>query len=155
MMVIRKGIVVTSVVTLWMGWATMLAAQDANFSSWPAGTSPQEVGKKVAEHFVTSPHQYTATIHYSEVCAWYGALTFATLTHDDALRAELIKKFEPLLPGGAEAARIPTRHHVDDSVVIGPAVGLERPPRQPRVRQRDDQRHDDQRVEDDCRHDGR
>ncbi len=127
MMVIRKGIVVTSVVTLWMGWATMLAAQDANFSSWPAGTSPQEVGKKVAEHFVTSPHQYTATIHYSEVCAWYGALTFATLTHDDALRAELIKKFEPLLPGGAEAARIPTRHHVDDSIfgVVPLEIGLE------------------------------
>jgi unsaturated rhamnogalacturonyl hydrolase len=62
-MVIRKGIVVTSVVTLWMGWATMLAAQDANFSNWPAGTSPQEVGKKVAEHFVTSPHQYTPTLH--------------------------------------------------------------------------------------------
>jgi len=126
-MVIRKGIVVTSVVTLWMGWATMLAAQDANFSSWPAGTSPQEVGKKVAEHFVTSPHQYTATIHYSEVCAWYGALTFATLTHDDALRAELIKKFEPLLPGGAEAARIPTRHHVDDSIfgVVPLEIGLE------------------------------
>ena len=127
MMVIRKGIVVTSVVTLWMGWATMLAAQDANFSSWPAGTSPQEVGKKVAEHFVTSPHQYTATIHYSEVSAWYGALTFATLTHDDALRAELIKKFEPLLPGGAEAARIPTRHHVDDSIfgVVPLEIGLE------------------------------
>jgi rhamnogalacturonyl hydrolase YesR len=105
----------------------MLAAQDANFSSWPAGTSPQEVGKKVAEHFVTSPHQYTATIHYSEVCAWYGALTFATLTHDDALRAELIKKFEPLLPGGAEAARIPTRHHVDDSIfgVVQLEIGLE------------------------------
>ena len=37
--------------------------------------SPQEIGKKVAEHFVLSPHQYTATIHYSEVATWYGALT--------------------------------------------------------------------------------
>jgi rhamnogalacturonyl hydrolase YesR len=107
--------------------STMAWAQDANFSNWPEGTSPQEVGKKLAEHFVTSPHQYSATIHYSEVCAWYGALTFATLTHDDALRAELIKRFEPLLPGGAEAARIPTRHHVDDSIfgVVPLEIGIE------------------------------
>jgi len=93
------------------------SAQDnAYFSHWPSGVSPQEVGKRVAEHFVLSPHQYTATIHYSEVATWYGALTFASLTHDDALRGELIRKFEPLMPGGGEAARIPVRRHVDDSI---------------------------------------
>jgi rhamnogalacturonyl hydrolase YesR len=96
--------------------ATAALAQRDYFSNWPAGTSPQEVGKRVAEHFVTSPHQYTATIHYSEICAWYGALTFAQLTHDDALRTKLIDKFAPLMPGGAEEARIPQRHHVDDSI---------------------------------------
>ena len=90
-------------------------AQDY-FNNWPKGTSPQEVGKLLSEHFVTSPHQYTATIHYSEVATWYGALTFANLTRDDALRTELIHKFEPLMPGGAEAARIPVRRHVDDSI---------------------------------------
>jgi len=91
-------------------------AQQDYFSNWPAGRSPQEVGKRLAEHFVTSPHHYGAIIHYSEVCAWYGALTYAQLTHDDAMRTELIKRFEPLLPGGAEAARIPVRHHVDDNI---------------------------------------
>lgn len=91
-------------------------AQQDYFSNWPADRSPQEVGKRLAEHFVTSPHQYGATIHYSEVCAWYGALTYAQLAHDDALRTELIKRFQPLLPGGAEAARIPVRHHVDDNI---------------------------------------
>ena len=96
--------------------AASAAAQQDYFGNWPEGRSPQDVGKRVAEHFVTSPHQYTATIHYSEACAWYGALTFAQLTHDDALRAELIKKYEPLMPGGTEASRIPQRHHVDDSI---------------------------------------
>jgi len=86
------------------------------FTDWPKGASPQEVGKSLAEHFVTSTHQYTETINYSEVAAWYGALTFAQLAHDDALRTELIKRFEPLMPGGAEAARIPVRRHVDDSI---------------------------------------
>ncbi len=103
--------------SLFFSLTTMVApAQQDYFSNWPEGRSPQEVGKRVAEHFVTSPHQYTATIHYSEVCAWYGALTYAQLTHDDALRAALIKKYEPLMPGGAEADRIPQRHHVDDSI---------------------------------------
>jgi unsaturated rhamnogalacturonyl hydrolase len=109
-----------SKILLWgsvlLGGLSVAGAQDQDFSNWPAGTSPQEVGKLLAEHFVTSPHQYTKTIHYSEVCAWYGALTFAELTHDDALRTELIKKFEPLMPGGAEAERRPERHHVDDSI---------------------------------------
>ena len=97
------------------------------FNKWPTGMSPQEVGKRVAEHFVTSPHQYTATIHYSEVAAWYGALTFAQLSHDDALQAKLIQKFEPLMPGGSEASRIPTRHHVDDSIfgIVPLEIGLE------------------------------
>ena len=116
---------------LWMGvvamglCASMYAAQGATaakgsvayFSDWPAGTSPAEVGKQLAEHFVTSSHQYSASIHYSEVAAWYGALTFANLTHDSALQGKLIERFRPLLPGGAEAARIPQRHHVDDSIL--------------------------------------
>jgi unsaturated rhamnogalacturonyl hydrolase len=90
--------------------------QSTLFADWPAGVAPKEVGKNLAEHFVTSPHQYTKTIHYSEVCAWYGALQYALLTHDDALRDALIKKFEPLMPGGTEAERRPVRHHVDDSI---------------------------------------
>jgi unsaturated rhamnogalacturonyl hydrolase len=92
------------------------AQQSDYFNHWPPGDSPQEVGKRIAEHFVTSPHQYGPTIHYSEIGAWYGALTFAERTHDNALRTALIHRFEPLLPGGAEAARIPVRRHVDDSI---------------------------------------
>ena len=97
-----------------MGCLGFSVAQD-NFTNWPEGTSPQEVGKQLADHLM-SPHQYTKTIHYSEIAAWYGALRYAYLTHDDALRDELIKKFEPLMPGGAEAERRPVRRHVDDSI---------------------------------------
>jgi unsaturated rhamnogalacturonyl hydrolase len=92
-------------------------AQQDYFSNWPAGRSPQEVGKALAEHFVTSPHQHSpGTIFYGEVGTWYGALTFAELTHDADLRDRLIKKFDPLMPGGAEAALVPMRDHVDDSI---------------------------------------
>ena len=91
-------------------------AQENYFTDWPAGTAPQDVGKRLAYHFVTSPHQYTETIHYSEAVTWYGALTFSQVTHDAVLRGKLIQRFEPLMPGGAEASRIPTRRHVDDSI---------------------------------------
>jgi unsaturated rhamnogalacturonyl hydrolase len=109
----KKNVLAVGILLAWSGVAV---GQQDYFSNWPAKSSPQEVGKLVAEHFVPSPHQYTPTIHYAEVATWYGALTFAQLTHDDALRTELIRKFEPLMPGGAEAARIPIRRHVDDEI---------------------------------------
>jgi rhamnogalacturonyl hydrolase YesR len=97
--------------------AIQLAAQQDYFGNWPAGRSPQEVGKALADHFVTSPHQHSpGTIFYGEVGTWYGALTFAELTHDTGLRDKLIRKFEPLMPGGAEEALVPKRDHVDDSI---------------------------------------
>ncbi len=108
--------------------AAISSAQTSQpFTDWPAGTSPAAVGKAVAEHFVTSPHQYTPTLHYSEVCAWYGSLTFAQVTKDDALRTKLIAKFDPMMPGGSDNARIPIRHHVDDSIfgVVPLEIGLE------------------------------
>ncbi|MGB6858543.1 MAG: glycoside hydrolase family 88 protein [Terracidiphilus sp.] len=94
----------------------MAAQQPGYFTNWPLGDTPQEVGKRVAEHFVTSPHQGNKTIEYSEVGTWYGALTFAQLTHDDALQNELIQRFQSVMPGGAEADKIPKRDHVDDSI---------------------------------------
>ena len=109
------------------GGAATATAQTDYFSNWPAGSAPQDVGKRVAEHFVTSPHQGSGTIFYGEVATWYGALTFAQLTHDDTLRGSLIHKFEPLMPERAEAAKIPVRHHVDDSIfgVIPLEIGLQ------------------------------
>ncbi len=92
-------------------------AQQNLFSDFQPGRSPQEVGKALAEHFVTSPHQPSpSTISYSEVGTWYGALTFAAQTHDTDLRDRLIRRFDSLLPGGAEAALVPMRDHVDDSI---------------------------------------
>jgi rhamnogalacturonyl hydrolase YesR len=90
-------------------------ARQDYFSDWPAGTSPQEVGKRVAERFVASPHQDPKRITYPEVCAWYGALTFARLSGDKELSSKLIARFEPLLaPPGNDL--IGKDRHVDFSV---------------------------------------
>lgn len=88
-----------------------------DLKDWPAGREPEKLGKRLAEHFVPVPHQYVApTLHYAEVLTWYGALRFAERTQDEALQQLLIARFRPLLPGGAEAALVPQRRHVDDSV---------------------------------------
>jgi len=89
-----------------------LAAND--FAGWPEGKSPREIGKRVAERFVVSPHLRNNTIIYPEVCAWYGALTFARLDHDKDLTGRLIARFDPLF--GAESTLVPTERHVDFSV---------------------------------------
>src|SRR3989442_10021436 len=76
-------------------------AQSSHFRNWPAGTSPREIGKRVAENFLArkleveqGKRQY---VIYPEVCAWYGALTVAELTNDRDLKTRLIQKFNPLL----------------------------------------------------------
>src|SRR5467141_4229913 len=92
------------------------AAQTNFFTNWPAGTSPAEVGKRVAEHFVISPHADPKHIVYQEVCTWYGALTFAQLSGDKGLSAKLIQRFDPLMtPEGSHL--IGQDRHVDFSVL--------------------------------------
>jgi hypothetical protein len=91
-----------------------------NFSKWPAGTSPKEVGKRVAEHFVVTPHTNFGratppkVITYPETCTWYGALTFAKQTGDKDLTKKLAQRFEPLF--GERDTLIPKPDHVDYTV---------------------------------------
>ena len=91
----------------------------SHFSNWPAGSSPAEVGKRVAENclprkfrYETNPEKASLGIIYPEVIAWYGSLTVAQLTGDTNLTARLIQKFEPLLTE-AGAKRINRSTHVD------------------------------------------
>jgi len=93
------------------GWA-----QPREFRNWPAGKSPQEIGKRVAERFVASPHISKFLIGYAEVCTWYGSLTFAQLAGDRDLTSRLVQRMGPLL-APEEASLIPAMgKHVDLSV---------------------------------------
>ncbi len=106
-------------------WAASAAnpALASDFGSWPKGTSPEEIGRRVAARFVASPHpnfnspKPPPVIRYPETCAWYGALTFAQLSGDKALTAQLVKRFEPLF--GAEAHLIAKRPNDVDTNVFG------------------------------------
>ena len=90
-----------------------VSPQRQEFSSWPAGASPREIGERVAENFVARPFERpNGYIIYPEVCTWYGSLTLARLTGDRDLQARLVKKFDPLLtPEGAK--HISPEAHVD------------------------------------------
>ena len=99
------------------GCATGRTARQDDFSNWPAGTSPAEIGKRVAENFAARKFDFETNrqrqfVIYPEVCTWYGSLTVAKLTHDRDLQTRLIQKFDYLLtPEGA--GRISTNAHVD------------------------------------------
>jgi unsaturated rhamnogalacturonyl hydrolase len=96
--------------------APTAVAQSNYFGKWPAGSSPREVGQRVAENFLArklgveqGKRQY---VIYPEVCAWYGSLTVAQLTNDQDLKSKLIQKFAPLLTAEG-AKRISPDAHVD------------------------------------------
>jgi unsaturated rhamnogalacturonyl hydrolase len=99
---------------------TPCAVAQKEFRSWPARSSPQEIGKKVSGRFLQLPHRLTTNqaeqpyIDYPESVAWYGALTFADLSKDSALTSQLIKRFDPLF--GEDAKLIPVPKHVDLTV---------------------------------------
>ena len=101
-------------VTIFLTSALPAAAQ-SYFTKWPAGTSPQEVGKRVAENFVARKLEVEdgkrQFVIYPEACAWYGSLTVARLTKDQDLQKRLIAKFDPLL--GEHAKWISADAHVD------------------------------------------
>lgn len=98
-----------------------------HFTSWPAGSSPGEIGKRVAERYLASPYGgYGRTrpinhIPYPETCTWYGALTFAELAGDTELGKRLVDRFMPLF--GDQKNLIPVPDHVDYTVFA--AVPLE------------------------------
>jgi unsaturated rhamnogalacturonyl hydrolase len=89
------------------------------FKNWPKEKSPEEIGLRVAERFLLSPHGvygFGARPHipYFEVCNWYGALTFANETKNDLLRKKLIERFLPLFD--KEDSLLPVPDHVDYNV---------------------------------------
>lgn len=93
------------------------AQQPKEFRQWPAGSSPQEIGKRVAERLMATPLHVPGSpeyIKYTEVATWYGALNFAQLSGDKDLDARLIQRFAPLL--GEQSQLVPEPDHVDKTV---------------------------------------
>jgi unsaturated rhamnogalacturonyl hydrolase len=114
-------------------WITALpllsfaASAQTDLTHWPHGASPKVVGKRVAARFVATPHLLSTGeaaqpyISYPESVTWYGALTFAQLSHDKKLQSQLVKRFQPLF--GDDSKLLPEPKHVD--LTVFSAVPLE------------------------------
>src|SRR5688572_13421769 len=96
-----------------------LIAQNSDLDKWPKGSAPEEIGKRIAAKFLSSPHsQYGNTkpdkpptqITYPDVCTWLGGLWFAQVTNDKDLFNKLQSRFEPLF--AAEKHLQPKPNHV-------------------------------------------
>ena len=98
----------------------IIAMAQNELTNFPAGSTPKEIGKRVADRFVATPHTNfnrptpPRVITYPETCTWYGALTFAKETGDKKLVEQLAQRFEPLF--GARDTLVPKPDHVDYSV---------------------------------------
>lgn len=96
--------------------ANLSFGQSKYFGNWSPGTSPKEVGKRVAENIIARKFDFEINpkreyVIYPEICAWYGALTTATLSKDKDLSSRLIKRFDRFF--GADANRVSPNAHVD------------------------------------------
>src|SRR5260370_6560437 len=111
---ILMGLAATMLASSWP-----LADKTKEFCNWPAGNLTKEIGKRVAERFLNTPHLLSHDnqppyITYPESVTWYGALTFAQLSGDKDLSSLLIQRFVPLLNQDAQLVPRPT--HVDLTV---------------------------------------
>ena len=90
-----------------------LFAQTDLLTNFPKGSTPEEVGKRLAYHFVDGKHMLHIGkwISYPETFTWNGSLKFAALTKDKKLVKLLQNKFEPLFT--TEKALLPIMNHVD------------------------------------------
>lgn len=90
-----------------------LLAQADLLTNFPKGSTPEEVGMRLAYRFVGSKHALHAGkwIGYPETFCWNGSLKFAALSKDEKLLTLLRDRFEPLLT--TEKALLPIMNHVD------------------------------------------
>lgn len=102
-----------------MAWQSYASGESKYFSHWPAGSSPDEIGKRLAENFLNRQFEYQQGkrefLIYPEACAWYGALNISRELRDDRLEAALVDKFQPFT--GPEAKNISPQAHVDYRVI--------------------------------------
>lgn len=91
----------------------LMFAQTSMLKNFPKGSTPEEVGKRLAYRFVNEKHALHAGkwIGYPETFYWNGSLKYAAVTKDKELIKTLQNKFEPLFT--TEKALLPIMNHVD------------------------------------------
>jgi hypothetical protein len=72
--------------------------QEDTFGKWPDGSSPRDLGKRLAENWVKRDFEFQSGKRpyfiYPEACTWYGALATAKLLKDKDLQSRLATKLD-------------------------------------------------------------
>lgn len=103
----------------------MLSAQHKiyDLKHFPVGSSPREIGLRIAEKFLETPHSIYGNIHtgkqpgqitYPDVCTWLGGMWFAETTNNKLLFNRFEARFAPLFD--ADIRLQPKPNHVDNNV---------------------------------------
>jgi len=97
--------------------------KESDLNHWPKGKSPQEIGMRISEKFLNTPHSQYGNTHpdvtptqitYPDVCAWLGGMWFAEVAKNNALFNRFESRFTPLFD--AEKNLLPNPNHVDNNV---------------------------------------
>jgi rhamnogalacturonyl hydrolase YesR len=117
--IIKLGLVITVL-------AASISAQDY-FKNWEKGTSPQEVGKRLAENWAARTFEFEQInpetkqpkrkfVIYPEICTWYGSLKVAKSIKDSDLQKRLVAKWDRFMTEKGRENINPIAH-VDYSMV--------------------------------------
>jgi rhamnogalacturonyl hydrolase YesR len=98
-----------------------LGVQLNHFKKWPKGKSPKEIGTRIVNRYLSSPHSHWGKyskaanrITYPDVCTWLGALRFSKALGNKDLSTQLEERFLPLFV--EESHLLPKPNHVDNNV---------------------------------------
>ncbi len=114
---------VLSFVFLFFAGMVNAQTQRSDLENFPQGKTPVEIGNKIAEKFLNTPHSlYGNTspqkpptqVTYPDVCTWLGGMWFAETIKDQELFNQFKERFEPLF--GEEKHLLPKPNHVDNNV---------------------------------------
>ena len=111
-----RGLIMLALCALVLSGCTApQVSQPTAFADWPQGASPVEVGKKVAANMLPRWIVTRPSVHYAQDSAWMTGLKFAALTHDEELKAALVKRFDPFLAPDGDKLMSMARH-VDHNI---------------------------------------
>ena len=97
--------------------------KDYDLKHWPKGKSPLEIGIRIADKFLNTPHSRYGNTHpdtpptqitYPDVCTWLGGMWFAEATVNPGLFNRFEDRFAPLFD--KEKNLQPKPNHVDNNV---------------------------------------
>jgi len=116
-----------SIITLFLATIIFAGVQaktnESDLKNFPKGKSPLEIGTRIAEKFLNTPHSRYGNTHpdtpptqitYPDVCTWLGGMWFAEVTKNEALFNRFETRFSPLFD--TEKNLLPKPNHVDNNV---------------------------------------